>query len=605
MADIRHTLSLDAGDLIRNAGSAADGLGDVQGAAGGADGGLKAMSKTTVALGASLAGLGAVLAKGITQAIKYGDALGKMSERTGRTVESLSALKRAAENSDTSLETVERAMSRLATVDPSLTLEAVADEFASMENGAAKAARASELFGERIGRELIPLLNLGSKGLKENADFSEDLALVWSDETSQAAEDLNDAIADLGRVAHGLVGTLAQQMLPTLADIAKGAVLAARAFLTLGRAQRDADAEARTAAQNAINAQSDQIAVLRQRLEAEDAAAAAAAQLTGFDVERTERGRELAAELERQVGVLRRLKGELGDEAGLLTDEARALRASSSAHVEHADAVERTTDRKEAAIVRARDAARRAFVEEANDRARADAQALREQDAREAESLAQAAAYHAERERLAEESARRQEDIERSLTSAILSITSSLVRGIGEALRDLNEARTKDAQERRDREVALAILMGEIQAGLAFASTLAQIGGTPAGYAAAAAAAAAVGVQTKISAGVGFARSKEAFHDGGLVGDEVQIRARVGEFIVPPQTVRANGGAEGVQQALTGGGQELTIVQKLDHKVLDAQIGRAIGRDGSPLSAALRATDPRGTGRRNPYQPRI
>ena len=93
--------------------------------------------------------------------------------------------------------------------------------------------------------------------------------------------------------------------------------------------------------------------------------------------------------------------------------------------------------------------------------------------------------------------------------------------------------------------------------------------------------------------------------DGGMVGDEVDISARRGEVVLPNPAVRAMGGPDGVAEVAAGGGmRELVIVQKLDHKVVDMQTHRAVKRTGSPLDSALRSLNPRGTGRRNPYQPR-
>ena len=95
-----------------------------------------------------------------------------------------------------------------------------------------------------------------------------------------------------------------------------------------------------------------------------------------------------------------------------------------------------------------------------------------------------------------------------------------------------------------------------------------------------------------------------SFHDGGLV-DEVDIRARRGEAVVSPAAVRALGGAEGIRQVNAGrapAGQTHTTVIKLDHRVVDVQTSRAAGRTGSPLWSALRATQPRSSGRHNPYR---
>lgn len=101
------------------------------------------------------------------------------------------------------------------------------------------------------------------------------------------------------------------------------------------------------------------------------------------------------------------------------------------------------------------------------------------------------------------------------------------------------------------------------------------------------------------------AQPPPSFHDGGLVGaDEFDIRARRGEAVVPPQTVRAVGGEDGLRDLASGaGGQgDIVVVTKLDHRIYDVQTSRASARTGSPLDSALRATQPRSSGRHNPYR---
>jgi hypothetical protein len=80
-------------------------------------------------------------------------------------------------------------------------LNQVADQFAALPDGEEKAARAIDLFG-RSGRDMIPLLNLGSKGLKEAADEADHLGLTLSGANVEkihgfvlAQRQMNEAIA--------------------------------------------------------------------------------------------------------------------------------------------------------------------------------------------------------------------------------------------------------------------------------------------------------------------------------------------------------------------------------------------------------------------------
>jgi hypothetical protein len=642
MAIIEHILRANADQLLSTMDAVHDSLGEYDEGVERNDKSSKKFTKTTVALGAALVATTAIVAKGIAKQIAYGDQLGKMSERTGIAVEQLSTLKRAAENSDSSLESLARGVSKLSkgmfdaatkgtgpaaealdalgisATDSSgrlrsseAVLAEVSDAFASMENGTNKAALAVKLFGG-AGEELIPFLNQGAAGLKENARISEDLGLIWSDDASQAAEDFGDAISDLRRVGDGFFGQAAQYYIPVMADLAKGAVLAARAFLTLGRSQVDADAEARDSARAAIEAQAAKIDLLREEAAAAEAAGEAiqgSAEMQDLLFAKADR---LNTEADRQVEILKKLRGELGAEAGILVESAKALEMNATSRAQHATVAEDSADRMvkadreaaKAAAERAR-AEERAGKERKRHLKRINDDVLAEQKKANDEYWQQQQQHHEEIIAAEQAAAEQRVEIERTLSGLLISIASSVADGLISALRKLTVERSKDAKTRREREIGLAILMGEIQAGLAFGSTLAQIGGTPQGYAAAAAAAAAVGVATKVSAAVGAADSKPYMHDGGMV-DELDIRARAGEAVLSPAGVRALGGADAVNRANSSQGAGMGsgtfhLVQKLDHRVLDVQIARAIQRTGSPLDAGLRAANPVATARRNPY----
>jgi hypothetical protein len=94
----------------------------------------------------------------------------------------------------------------------------IADEFAGMEDGAEKTARAMELFG-RSGATLIPLLNQGSEGIAEMRQEAHDLGLVISDETAAAAEALNDDLTRLRGVAGGFAREIATELIPRMRDV--------------------------------------------------------------------------------------------------------------------------------------------------------------------------------------------------------------------------------------------------------------------------------------------------------------------------------------------------------------------------------------------------
>ncbi len=637
MAEIRHVLTADADQLLQTMEDVNGAFDENAEATGDADKQSKQFTKTTKGLAIGLAATTALMAKGVMVAINYGDALGKMSERTGLAVEFLSGLDLLAQKSDTSIQTLARGVSTLskglldATIngtgpvadglaelgisatqangtlkDSESVFKEISTALAEMENGTVKTALAQKLFGG-AGRELIPLLNQSADGIERNIKASEDLGLVWSDEASQSAEDFNDAITDLKSVSDSFFNAAAQSYLPVLSDIVQGAVLAARAFMMLGTAQRDADAETRDAARAAIKDQSERIVALKRRLRFEDETEKSAALLMGLESERTDSAKALSAEIDKQVRVLHRLNGELGAEAGLITEESRLLRDSAAARAEVTDTVAKDSD------------ARKKASEEAADAASAEKDRLDLAAEEEAERLAAAREAQEEFDEFLE--GRKNRDIDRAeavkqaridaevaafavagaVADSLVSLTDLVSDAAVNATEKDSEARKKALKEQFIATKIAAIAQALVNTALGISNAIGNAPNPIVG--------AILGVVAGIAGGIAVAaiaaKPPPQFHDGGMVSDEIDIRARSGEVVVPNPEVRAAGGVEGVAAALgSGGGGSFTIVQKLDHKVVDAQTHSAVRRSGSPLDSALRATNPRGTGRRNPYQSR-
>jgi hypothetical protein len=183
-----------------------------------------------IALLAGAGGIGALVKSQIDAA----DAAGKMAEKIGISVESFSALKYAAEISEVGVETLEKAMRKLAVnmvdtqagtgeareafralgisvVDAGGKLKQgddilleLAESFKGMEGGAGKAAIAGKLFGERVGTQLIPFLNLGRAGIEQLKKEAERLGVVFSSEAAKAADEFNDSLTRLSNATKGI-----------------------------------------------------------------------------------------------------------------------------------------------------------------------------------------------------------------------------------------------------------------------------------------------------------------------------------------------------------------------------------------------------------------
>jgi hypothetical protein len=223
------------------------GVGDQAGATGGALGRLKAAGSAaasalrTIAPALTVAGMVA----GTKSILDNADAMSKLSQRTGVSATSLDKFRQVAELNDTSIDAVGRGLSTLSTkmaeaqtgtgnsaemfkrlgisvVDTNGKLKGsdqimleLADRFKEMEDGPEKAALAAELFGKRLGNELIPLLNQGGDAVRN-------MKTAMTDEFADAAADFNDAIKIIQQQFMILATDLVKTITPALLALAEG-----------------------------------------------------------------------------------------------------------------------------------------------------------------------------------------------------------------------------------------------------------------------------------------------------------------------------------------------------------------------------------------------
>ncbi|NKF23064.1 hypothetical protein [Solimonas marina] len=193
--------------------------------------------------------VGRRMGDGIKNAIDQADQLSKSSQKLGIGIKELSGLKFAADFSDVdfgSLETglakfnqtvhmaIEGSREQKSAFDAlgiSLTdaaghykstdqyVNEVADAFQHSQDTASKTAVAMALFG-RAGADMIPLLNGGSQGIADMTAQAERLGLVIEKTTGKAAEDYNDHLNMIAKTTEGLYNRVADNLLPTLNDLA-------------------------------------------------------------------------------------------------------------------------------------------------------------------------------------------------------------------------------------------------------------------------------------------------------------------------------------------------------------------------------------------------
>lgn len=207
-----------------------------------------AADKIGKAIGVALAAGATSAALLIKRAIDAGDALDNMSQRTGVSVETLSRLDVVAKLSDTSLEALQKGMSRLASVQleamrggkeqiaqlaafgltvedlrnmhPEEVLLKISDGLAAVEDPALRSALAAKVFGKELGVELLPLLSRGSKDFEAMTQKADDLGYTMSAETAAASAALRNEFTLMGIGVDGIFRQVAKDLLPTMSELA-------------------------------------------------------------------------------------------------------------------------------------------------------------------------------------------------------------------------------------------------------------------------------------------------------------------------------------------------------------------------------------------------
>lgn len=210
---------------------------------------LDGVGKAFSMLGVGLSG--AAFVAWIKGAIDAADEASKTAQKIGLATDKVAGLQLAFEQSGAGgAETMTKAMARLSeqllagnktlealgitTKDSREALGQLADKFAGMADGTAKTAAALDIFGAKLGANMIPLLNQGAAGLREMDELARELGLTIDDETGKQAEKFNDTLDSIGKAMLGMATQASAALLPSLNAIA-GAFL--ETFTEGGRLQ--------------------------------------------------------------------------------------------------------------------------------------------------------------------------------------------------------------------------------------------------------------------------------------------------------------------------------------------------------------------------------
>ena len=236
------------GKVTKQTNKATTAMGRLRGAAGGALGALR-----TLAPALGVAGIAAFAKSNLDAA----DSMSKLSQRTGIAAPTLDKFRKVAELSDTSIQSLERAFPALTKNmkmaadtgkgpalaafqelgvsitdaqgnlrDTDAVMLDLADRFNGMADGSNKAALAANIFGTRIGSELIPLLNSGGDAVRNmGTSLTQDFA--------DKAAAFNDRLENMQEKFGDLALRLTEALLPALQALVGIAEAALNVFNTL------------------------------------------------------------------------------------------------------------------------------------------------------------------------------------------------------------------------------------------------------------------------------------------------------------------------------------------------------------------------------------
>lgn len=198
---------------------------------------------------AALAAAGAAAAGAAFKTADYGDEVAKTSTKMGIGVESLQEMRYWAERNGISAQSMDRAVGRLNqrigraidgndkyaeafdTLGVSITdtegnarstNDVMGDTIAALsqiEDPALQSARASEIFGTKMARDLMPALQDGALSLDEAAQMANELGIVMDGETAAAAERFGDQWADIKDQVTGFVRDAAAPLMVWMGDV--------------------------------------------------------------------------------------------------------------------------------------------------------------------------------------------------------------------------------------------------------------------------------------------------------------------------------------------------------------------------------------------------
>lgn len=140
-------------------------------------------------------------------------ALGRLNQRMGQAVNGNEKYANALQQLGVDLEEVEKGN---ITTDEAM-MQSI-KTLSEMENEQEKAALATEMFGTKLAREMMPAINAGADSLEEGRKKAQELGIVMSEESAQKSEQFNDKLEDLTSRLKGVGMEMGTKLLPIITD---------------------------------------------------------------------------------------------------------------------------------------------------------------------------------------------------------------------------------------------------------------------------------------------------------------------------------------------------------------------------------------------------
>ena len=203
--------SKEAENSISKTGEKAEGLGSKL------QSGIKTAAKWAAGITAAATAIGGAMVAAAKDTAATADTIDKASQRMKMDAEGYQELAYAAEMSGVSMSTLESAAKKLEGTDLNMD-EALAQIYA-LEDAEDRAAKAAELFGDKVAYEMTPMLNASGEEMAAMAQEAHDLGIVMGDEAVKNGAAMNDMFTKVEQSLGALKNGLLTEFMPYIMSI--------------------------------------------------------------------------------------------------------------------------------------------------------------------------------------------------------------------------------------------------------------------------------------------------------------------------------------------------------------------------------------------------